>query len=76
MNTAWKNYVADLCYNGWDLNPFRTQKVIEAIEVLIATDQLSDFALAGVLSSVGMSDAFAGEAAESIRRTIRSHPPM
>lgn len=76
MKTAWKTYVADLCYDAWELSPHRTQKLIEDIEVLITTDQLSDFALAGVLSSVGMSQSFAGAAAESIRATIRGHPPM
>jgi len=52
MDRSWKIYVADLCSDAWGLSSRRIQKVIEGIEVLIATDQLSDFALAGILSSV------------------------
>jgi hypothetical protein len=75
MNASWKNYVAGLCGDAWQLGPHRTRRVIEGIEVLIATDQLSDFSLAGVLSSVGVSEDFAGAAAAGIRATIRTVPP-
>jgi hypothetical protein len=44
--------------------------VIEEIEVLIATDQLSELSVAGVLSRVGMMDPIVGAAARSIRATI------
>lgn len=70
MNAAWKTYVADLCGDTWNLNPRRIRTVIEGIEVLIATDQLSDFALVGILSGVGMREPTAGKAARSIRATI------
>jgi len=70
MDRSWKIYVADLCSDAWGLSSRRIQKVIEGIEVLIATDQLSDFALAGILSSVGMSQSLAAAAAPSIRATI------
>lgn len=70
MNSSWQTCVADLCRNTWNLGPRRAQRVIEGIEVLIATDQLSDFALAGVLSGVGMKDPVAGAAARAIRDTI------
>ena len=71
MDASWKTYVENLCSDAWALGPFSTKKVIEGIEVLIATDQLSDFSLVGVLSSVGVQDSYAGAAAPSIRHTIR-----
>lgn len=70
MDRSWKIYVADLCADSWDLSSRRIQRVIEGIEVLIATDQLSDFAVAGLLSGVGMSTSLAAAAAPSIRATI------
>jgi hypothetical protein len=70
MSTSWKTSVAGLCSDAWDLSPIRTQRVIDELEVLIATDQLSDLAVAGVLLAVGMRDPNAGAAARSIRATI------
>jgi len=70
MNPSWKSRVQRLCYDDWDLGPLRTRRVVEEIEFLIATDQLSELALAGVLSTVGMSDPSAGAAARSIRETL------
>ncbi len=70
MDVSWKIYVADLCADSWNLSSHRIQRVIEGIEVLIATDQLSDFSVAGLLTGVGMSASLAGAAAPSIRATI------
>jgi len=70
LNRSWQTYVAHLCSDAWGLNGVRSQKVIEELEVLIATDQLSDMSVAGVLSSVGMRDPGLGAAARSIRATI------
>lgn len=70
MDRSWKIYVADLCSEAWGLSSRRIQRVIEGIEVLIVTDQLSDFSLAGLLSSVGMSPSRASAAAPSIRAAI------
>jgi hypothetical protein len=70
MRRSWQTYVASLCNDAWDLSALRTQKLIEEIEVLIATDQLSELSVAGALSRIGMSDPIVGAAARSIRATI------
>jgi hypothetical protein len=70
VNRSWQTYVANLCHDAWGLSALRSTKVIEEIEVLITTDQLSDLSVASVLSSVGMADPILGEAARSIRATI------
>ena len=70
MRRSWQTYVATLCNDAWDLSALRTQKVIEEIEVLIATDQLSELSVAGVLAGIGMRDPVVGAAARSIRATI------
>lgn len=70
MNRSWQSYVASLCSDAWGMTTAGSDEVIEEIEVLIATDQLSDLAVAGVLSGVGLADAMVGEAARSIRATI------
>jgi hypothetical protein len=70
LNRSWQSYVASLCSDAWGLGPHRSETIIEEIEVLIATDQLSDVAVAGVLSRVGMVDPVVGAAARSIRATI------
>ncbi len=71
MNRSWKLYVTNLCCDAWNLSPRRIQRVIEGLEFLIASDQLSDMSVAGVLSEMGMSDPAVTEAAHSIRTTIR-----
>jgi hypothetical protein len=70
MKTSWKTSVADLCSRELRLGPIRTLRVIEQIEVLIATDQVTELAVTGVLVDVGMKDPNAGAAARSIRSTI------
>ena len=70
MRTSWKSSVADLCSVELHLSPVRTLHVIEQIEVLIATDQLTELAVTGVLVGVGMRDPNACAAARSIRATI------
>lgn len=70
MNRSWKPYVASMCNDAWSLDAASALRVIKGLEVLIATDQISDFAVAGVLSGVGVSESYASEAAPSIRATI------
>jgi len=72
MDRSWKVYVANLCGDAWDLSPHRIQRVIEGLDVLIATDQLSDMTVAEVLTGIGMRDPSVGPAAQCIRETIRS----
>jgi hypothetical protein len=71
MDRSWKVYVANLCGDAWNLNPHRTQRVIEGIDFLVASDQLTDMTVAEVLASIGMRDPGVSEAARSIRQTIR-----
>jgi hypothetical protein len=70
VNRSWQTYVANLCSDAWGLSALRSKKVVEEIEVLIATDQLSDASVAGVLARVGVVDTVVGAAARSIRITI------
>jgi hypothetical protein len=72
MNRAWRMSVARLCRDAWKLNPHRIRRVVDEIEVLIATDQLSEFSVAGVLDTVGLRGPAASEAARSIRAAIGS----
>lgn len=72
MSRSWQIDVAKLCSGTWDLGPHRTRKVIEELQVLISTDQLSDMAVVGVLTTVGLGDATASAAARSIRGAIGS----
>lgn len=72
MTRSWEVDVAKLCTGAWDLSPHRTRKVIEELQVLISTDQLSDMAVAGVLSTCGMGEPTASTAARSIRIVIGS----
>lgn len=70
MNRSWQSYVTSLCGDAWGISARRSERIVEEIETLIATDQLSDVSVASVLSSVGMADPVLGEAARSIRATI------
>jgi len=71
MSRSWKGYVSKLCNDRWQLSPHRTQRVVDDIEFLIATDQLSEVTVTGVLTTVGMRDPWASNAAKSIQATIR-----
>lgn len=73
MNSGeqWRGFVRTMCHDGWAFGPQDTQKVIDGLEFLVASDQVSDFTVADVLLSVGVRDAEADMAAPRIRRTIK-----
>ena len=60
-----------MCSDAWQLGPFVTEKVIEGLEFLVASDTVSDFTVAEVLCHVGVDGAEAEMAAPGIRATIK-----
>lgn len=71
----WRGYVATMCTDAWEFGPQMTQKVIEGLEFLVASDQVSDFTVADVLCRVGVEGAEADMAAPGIRATIKRDTP-
>jgi len=67
----WRGYVRTMCHDGWMFGPQVTQKVIEGLEFLVASDQVSDFTVAEVLLGVGVKNSEADMAAPGIRETIK-----
>jgi len=67
----WERYVATMCSDAWELGPLVTRKVIDALEFLVAADQVSDLTVAEVLLQVGVDGAEAEMAAPGIRATIK-----
>jgi hypothetical protein len=70
MSRSWQSYVEGLCSDAWNMSPRRIRRVIEGIDVLITTEQLSDVAVADVLSGAGVPQPVLSDAARSIRVTI------
>jgi len=67
----WRGYVATMCVDAWEFGPQMTEKVIESLEFLVASDQVSDFTVADVLCRVGVNGPEADMAAPGIRATIK-----
>ena len=67
----WRGYVRTMCSDGWAFGPQVTQKVIDGLEFLVASDQVSDFTVAEVLLGVGVQSSEADMAAPGIRKTIK-----
>jgi hypothetical protein len=75
MNSGeqWRGYVRTMCHDGWAFGPQVTQRVIEGIEFLVASDQVSDFAVAEVLLGHGVKSTEADQAAPRIHKTIKRY---
>ena len=73
MNSGeqWRDYVRSMCNDGWAFGPQVTKKVIEGLEFLVASDQVSDFTVSEVLLGVGVRSNEADMAAPGIRKTIK-----
>jgi len=69
----WRGQVRTLCNDGWKLGPFTTKKVIEGLEFLVASDQVTDFKVAEVLCGVGVQSSEADRVAPGISKTIKQH---
>jgi hypothetical protein len=67
----WKGYVETMCVDAWEFGPQMTRKVIEGLEFLVVSDQVSDFTVADVLCRLGVSIPEADMAAPGIRATIK-----
>ena len=68
----WRRYVATLCGDAWELTPEATARIMEGIEGLIASERVTDSAVAGVLLDAGVRSAALHLTALSIRVMIRS----
>lgn len=71
MKGEWKEHVATMCRDAWELGPMVTRKVLQELEFLTAADQVSDFTVAEALRHVGVDGADAEMAAPGIRATIK-----
>jgi len=70
-HSQWERHVVTMCSDAWQLGPHVTRKVVEGLEFLVASDSVSDFTVAEVLSGVGVNGAEAEMAAPGIRATIK-----
>ena len=73
MNDAsWRGYVSRLGRSAWHLDAATAERLVENIELLLDTDELSDATLRDVLLGVGVGEREADSAAAWIRGVIRA----
>jgi len=71
MNASpWKRYVTKLCADAWELDALATDKILRRIEALVAADDVTDSAVARVLSRAGVPTVSADLIAPSIRVAV------
>jgi hypothetical protein len=68
----WRRYVATLCGDAWELTPDATAQIMEGIERLIASEQVTDSAVARVLREAGVRSTALDLTALSIRVVVRA----
>ena len=67
---SWRTYVRRLCADAWALDDATVETVLGEVESLIASEEVSDPALAQVLAGCGVTRSSAEMIAPSIRVVI------